>query len=325
MRRIQYLRRIFAAYLTPAKSQLTFWHDTPVANEGMTVDRLGEYYMPFTGKADYAALFDANGVPMLDYHGTIGRQYNPIAIAQYGLGNYNLFVRNSDPERRRKFLRIAEWLRDHLEPNRAGLKMWMHHFDWDYRTRLVAPWYSGLAQGQGVSVLLRAHAVTGDASYLEAANEAMKGFSVDVADGGVAYTDGRGDLWFEEYIVHPDPPTHILNGFMWGSWGVYDHWLATRSEASRQLFERAVVTIARNLPEFDTGYWSLYEQSGTRMKMLASPFYHSLHIAQLDVMHRLTGNSVFADFAERWRSYRNRQINRRRALLYKSVFKLFYY
>ena len=28
--RLQYYRRIFSAYLVPGKSQLTFWHETPL-------------------------------------------------------------------------------------------------------------------------------------------------------------------------------------------------------------------------------------------------------------------------------------------------------
>ena len=32
-----------------------------------------------------------NGIPLLNYHGIIGKQYNPIAIAQYGLGNLNFY------------------------------------------------------------------------------------------------------------------------------------------------------------------------------------------------------------------------------------------
>ena len=76
---------------------------------------------------------------------------------------------------------------------------------------------------------------------------------------------------------------------------------------------------------FDTGYWSLYEQSGTRLKMLASPFYHRLHIVQLRVMSNLTGDTRFAAVAERWEGYAKSRGNRARALIAKSVFKLLHY
>jgi hypothetical protein len=59
--------------------------------------------------------------------------------------------------------------------------------------------------------------------------------------------------------------------------------------------------------------------------MVASPFYHQLHIVQLRVMHRLTGESQFARFADRWESYGRSRAKRIRALCYKSAFKLCYY
>jgi heparosan-N-sulfate-glucuronate 5-epimerase len=324
---LRYYRRIFSAYLVGGKSHLTFWHETPAANPNASVTELGEYYMLFAEKADYGGDYDLSGIPQLDYHGHIGLQYNPIAIAQYGLGNYNLYRRTADPARRKKFLLIADWLRDHLEPNAHGLAVWHHHFNWEYRDTLKAPWYSALAQGQGISVLVRAWKESGEARYLEAAQRAMESFRKSVTEGGVAFTDDVGDLWFEEYIV--SPPTHILNGFIWATWGVYDYFLATKEKFAQDLFARAVQTLLRNLDRFDLGFWSLYEQSGTRLPMVASNFYHRLHIVQLRIMHRLSGalteNDKFAEVADRWDLYTQSRTNRTRALVYKTAFKLCHY
>lgn len=334
---LRYYRRIFSAYLLGGKSHLTFWHETPAENPNATPTELGEYYMQFAEKADYQGSYDSSGVPQLDYHGHIGLQYNPIAIAQYGLGNYNLYRRTADPERRRKFFIAADWLCSHLEPNPQGLSVWNHHFDWEYRDTLRAPWYSALAQGQGISVLVRAHQEkqkeekpkevkqkeSADSPYLEAARRALACFHVPTKDGGVAFTDESGDLWFEEYIV--SPPTHILNGFIWAAWGIYDYFLATQDASAKELFQRAVRTLLHNLDRYDLGFWSLYEQSGTRLPMVASPFYHQLHIVQLRALHRLTGELTFARVADRWETYTRSRTNRARALAYKTIFKLCYY
>jgi heparosan-N-sulfate-glucuronate 5-epimerase len=320
---LAYYRRIFSAYLLGGKSHLTFWHETPTENPNATPLTLSEYYMQFAEKADYQGAYDSSGVPQLDYHGHIGVQYNPIAIAQYGLGNYNLFRSTADPVRRMKFLLAADWLCSHLEKNPQGLDVWNHHFDWEYRDTLKAPWYSALAQGQGISMLVRAHKESRDSRYMDAAQRALASFYVPTAGGGVAFTDERGDLWFEEYIV--SPPTHILNGFIWASWGIYDYFLATEHPAARELFSAAVRTMLHNLDRYDLGFWSLYEQSGTRLPMVASSFYHQLHIVQLRIMHRLTGEEAFARVADRWERYSRSRINRARALAYKAAFKLFYY
>jgi heparosan-N-sulfate-glucuronate 5-epimerase len=320
---LSYYRRIVSAYLIGGQSHLTFWHEMPEENLNASAGELGEYYMVFAQKANYKGVYDAVGIPQLDYRGKIGRQYNPIAIAQYGLGNYNLFRRSGDANHRDNFLRAADWLVLHLEPNPRGLKVWNHHFDWEYRDTLRAPWYSALAQGQGMSLLVRAHKECGDSRYLTAAQQALQSFLNPVTEGGVTFTDERSDLWFEEYIV--SPPTHILNGFIWAAWGVYDYFLSTQDHAARELFARAVRTLTRNLDRYDLGFWSLYEISGTRLPMVASPFYHQLHIIQLRVMHRLTGGDEFARVADRWEGYGRSRGKRTRALCYKSAFKLCYY
>jgi heparosan-N-sulfate-glucuronate 5-epimerase len=320
---LNYYRRIISAYLLGGQSHLTFWHETPTENPGANVGELGDYYLLFAEKANYMGAYDSAGIPQLDYRGKIGRQYNPIAIAQYGLGNYNLFCRSGDAGRRNKFLRIADWLLLRLEPNPQGLAVWNHYFDWEYRDTLRAPWYSGLAQGQGISLLVRAYKESGDSRYLDAAQRALASFFKPVTEGGVTFTDEQGDVWFEEYLV--SPPTHILNGFIWAAWGVYDYFLATRDSSAHELFARAVRTLVRNLDRYDLGFWSLYEQSGTRLPMVASPFYHQLHIVQLRVMHRLTGEDKFMRVADRWETYARSRSKRTRALCYKSAFKLCYY
>lgn len=322
-KRLQYYRRVCHAYLLPGASQLSFWHDSAQLNQNASTHSLGEYYMTFAEKASYAGPHDHSGIPMLNYHGAIGLQYNPIAIAQWGLGNYNLFRRLEREEHRHKFLLAADWLCSQLKPNGRGIPVWNHNFDWEYRETLKPPWYSGLAQGQGISLLVRAHAESGDKKFLQAARQAFQSFLTNVAAGGVTFTDSDGDLWFEEYIV--SRPTHILNGFIWAAWGVYDYFLATGSRDAVNLFAAAVQTLRKNLDRYDLGFWSLYEQSGTRLPMIASPFYHRLHVTQLRVMYRITSEAAFARYADRWDGYLRSALKRARALCYKGAFKLCYY
>jgi heparosan-N-sulfate-glucuronate 5-epimerase len=321
--RLRYYQRIAAAYVLRRGSQLTFWHETPEANPASSFDDLGGYYMSFTQKADYPGPFDADDIPLLNYHGAIGIQHNPIAIAQYGLANLNLHQNAGDPDRLKRALNVADWLVRNLETNEAGVRVWRHHFDWDYRSRLIAPWPSALAQGQAISMLVRAHKITGDASYLDTATLAFAAFTIPVDRGGLTFWDDAGSPWFEEYLV--SPPTHILNGFIWAAWGVYDYWLATSDVKAKELFDAAIGTIADNLPRYDCGYWSLYEQSGTRLPMIASPFYHRLHIVQLGALHQMTGQQVFEDYAKRWVRFRASRVRRSAAFVHKAIFKVLHY
>src|SRR5215470_340984 len=96
--RLQYYRRVGRAYFLPGTSQLSFWHDSAELNPNAATHSLGEYYMTFAEKANYAGPYDTRGVPLLNYHGVIGQQHNPIAIAQWGLGNYNLYRRSEQEQ-----------------------------------------------------------------------------------------------------------------------------------------------------------------------------------------------------------------------------------
>ncbi len=323
IKRIQYWDRIIKAYVLGKKSQLTFWHGEPKINKNFNIDSLGPYYMSFNKKAEYQGFFDKNGIPMLDYQGVIGLQYNPIAIAQWGLGNYNLWYDLKSEINYKKFILCADWLINNLEMNSHGYKVWMHHFDWEYRDLLQSPWYSGLAQGQGISVLIRAYEHTKKDKYLHAINDAIQVFMKSTDEGGVNYFDENNNNWIEEYIVHP--PTHILNGFIWGLWGIYDYLLVFNDQKIKNLYDKYIHTLLVELHSYDTGYWSLYEHSGTNLKMIASLFYHKLHIVQLRIMYSLTGEIIFDKTADKWSSYLGGYINRKRAFLNKIIFKIFYY
>lgn len=322
-RRLNYWGRIVPAYFGGGVSQLSFWHDRPRINERAFSGGLTEYYQDFSQKADYSGPYDSHGIPMLDYRGKLGKQYNPIAIAQYGLGNYDLYRHSGQTERRCNFIRAADWLVKHLELNKYGVRVWQHHFDWEHSEILKAPWWSALAQGQGISLLVRAFADTGDAKYLDTARAAFSSFVVDIGDGGVSCREENNDLWLEEYVV--SPPSHILNGFIWALWGVYDYYLCTQGESVKRLFQEGISTLAANLWRYDTGFWSLYDLNDTTLSPIASPFYHQLHIVQLFVMHRLTRNDVFSQYGQVWEGYQQSLLNRKRALAYKALFKVFYY
>jgi len=319
MTRVEYLTRVLQVYARPSSGPLSFWHEEPELNQARRRDPR-QYFMRFRGKAHYAGPFDAGGIPLLDYRGRIGRQYNPIAIAHYGLARFNRWCGEGDSGDRTAWLAASRWLVTNLQSNAHGVPVWFHHFDWQYRQLLVAPWYSGLAQGNGISMLIRAAAETGDDTFADAAHRAFQSLELPVSRGGVLVTDARDDVWIEEYIV--DPPSHILNGFIWALWGVHDYARWSRRPGASALWDACVRTIEARLDDFDTGWWSLYEAPTTGEPMLASLYYHRLHAVQLRVLHELTGIEAFAARAARFEAYARRPVSRARAFLAKAWFKV---
>jgi len=322
MERVEYWTRIFQVYARPAAGPLSFWHEEPEANPAHRRDAR-QYFMRFRGKADYPGPFDAAGVPLLDYRGRIGKQYNPIAIAHYGLARFNRWCDGGAAGDYTAWIAASRWLVANLRPNARGVPVWCHDFDWPYRQLLEAPWYSGLAQGNGVSMLIRAAVATGDHAFAEAAHRAFQSFEASVSQGGVIVTDARGDVWIEEYMV--EPPSHVLNGFIWALWGVYDYAQWSGRPAASALWESCVRTLAARLGDFDTGWWSLYEAANTGRPMLASFYYHRLHAVQLRVLAELTGIEEFAARAARFDDYARRPVSRARAFVEKAWFKVWRY
>ena len=322
--RLIYWKRIISTYLIQGKSNLSFWHGTPKINNSADYSNLGEYYMEFYSKGDYKGDHDVNGIPQLNYHGDIGLQYNPIAISQWALGNYNLWIKNNNQDNYLKFIKAADWLVDNLKKNSDNIYVWKHKFDWVYKENLINPWHSGLAQGQGLSVLCRAYKETKDSKYYNSLEKVFESFLTDVQDGGVTFTDQSGNLWIEEYIMKKEP-THILNGFIWALWGIYDYWLLTSNKDIKILFDKYSKTIKDNIDRYDIGYWSLYELSNLNINMRASIFYHKLHIVQLTILSTMTKDKIFAHRSNYWSEYLNSRLNIIRATIMKIFFKICYY
>lgn len=88
---------------------------------------------------------------------------------------------------------------------------------------------------------------------------------------------------------------------------------------SIDILKKTLDTLKRKLPDFDAKYWSKYDDG----KNISSPFYHKLHIAQLNTMYDLFGDSIYKDVADKWEKYQNGFWKRKRAFCKKALQKVF--
>jgi hypothetical protein len=164
-----------------------------------------------------------------------------------------------------------------------------------------APWYSGMAQGHALSVFSRLYCLTKKKEYLEIARKIFKSFLIIERKNGpwIVYVDKRSYLWIEECPV-PEKVT-ILNGFIFGIYGIYDYYQATKDELSKALFQAAVTTVKRHLHLFrnkgDRSWYSLGNSHKTTIT------YHNVHISQLKMLYSMTGDEFFKNMA--WRFYKD--------------------
>ena len=328
----QYLSRIMNAYVFKRRdSNLSFWHTPLAVNrlERTDVESVGRYPMNFAAKADYDGYMDKDGVVRLNYHGNIGVQYNPNAVAQKALGHYEKYLDGCDEgdgdQQRQAFLMQANYFLGHGREVKDGVLLWEYNFPFEMRNYLESPWRSALAQGQAISVLVRAHGLTGDDRYAKAAQKGYNAFRYLAKDheGGVL-DKHDGEVWLEEYIV--EPHNHVLNGFIWAMWGVREYAVYFDDQHAKQLWNDCLDTLKSNLHRYDLGFWTTYDWPHGRNESLptmpSSLYYQRLHAVQMDACYNLTGDVIFKEYGERWRGYLNSRWRKFISRMWKTYFKL---
>ena len=232
-----------------------------------------------------------------------GQVYFPVAIFQYGLGAFDLFIASEEKDKRyiNKFMQCAEWAVNHLEPSGA----WNNFF-----FRYPQHPYGAMAQGEGASLLLRAYAHTGDSRYFDSAQKAI--------DFMLEPLNKNGTLDNNILLEYTHLPA-VMNGWIFAWWGLYDYVLVTNDMWKyKNIMDKSCQALEEHLPMFTNNYWSMYDLAGH----IASPFYHHLHIAQMQAMYELTGHDIFNQYAQRWQHNEQRHMCRYRAFCVKVLQKI---
>jgi heparosan-N-sulfate-glucuronate 5-epimerase len=239
-----------------------------------------------------------------------------VPLAQYGLGCYERYLMGEGEAWLAAALRVGRYLVQHQEPDGS----WLNRLAFTHTFPLAAPWCCGMAQGEAASLLVRLHLETREARFAEAARDGLAPLWRSRQDRGVC-AELNGHLWPEEYPT--DPPSFVLNGAIFAWWGMRDVAVGLADERARQGFSAGIEALASNLDHFDAGYWSLYCLYRHPMQVVASSFYHTLHITQLEAMQALAPRPVFEETRKRWIRYRSARTLRWNAFARKVAFRLF--
>lgn len=132
--------------------------------------------------------------------------YFSIAIFQYGLGAYDLYLKSGDNNMLEKAISCADWAVENQQKDGGWCTFAFENSKNPY---------SSMAQGEGISLLLRAHISTGEYKYLKAADLAKDFMLLPVDLGGTTRYVGE-DIYLYEYTHEP----LILNGWIFSIWGL---------------------------------------------------------------------------------------------------------
>jgi hypothetical protein len=266
------------------------------------VDTVSGYFVDFTAKT-LAATASKPGV------------LEPAALAQLALGWWERHLAG-EADARSQFERTSRLLLERGESARGGL-----HFP--YRVRvpkygLSPPWYSALAQSQAASVLVRFHVLTGDETYANAARQAIEPMLSNEHGNELVRNTIDGPILEE---APSQPPSHILNGWIYGLWGLWEVGLTLGEPRAKAQFHASVGCLRQLLGRYDVGWWTKYSLYPHVLADLAKPFYHELHVNQVKILYELTGFAEFGAAAERWARYDTRA-RRVAALAQKAAFAM---
>jgi hypothetical protein len=180
-----------------------------------------------------------------------------------------------------------------LAAHRAGGLVWEYYFRFGGG---VPPWTSAMSQGTALQTLADAYTTLGDTSYLEIAREALPLFGVGPPNG-VAIRTGLG-LRFVEYSFAPARSQDVLNGFLQSLIGLSDYARTSGDRTAARLFAAGDAEARAEVPQFDTGAWSLY-QPGEEDSLN----YHVLVTGFLQQLCKITKAPVYCKTASNFKRY----------------------
>ncbi len=266
-------------------------------------DSIEGYYNDFTLKVkknkklvnNLPVLMEKNDEPI----------FFPVAIFQYGLGAYDLYLETQDKKYYDSFIYMCEWALKNQELSGAW-KNFSHIYPDNP--------YSAMCQGEAASLLLRAHTITKDKKYLDAALRAIDFMILDQENGGTMFKD-KNYTYLKEYTHKPV----VLNGWIFAVFGLIDINIAVKSSTYSEFLEDTLITLFEELGKFDSKICSFYD---INRKIICSRFYHRLHIAQLDVLYKYTNNETLLYYFEKWNKSEKNIIFRFMAFFKKAIQKI---
>jgi hypothetical protein len=268
---------------------------------GKVIDK-GGYYNDLTLKVLKGdKTLNQNGIPLLDMPKGV-RVEMPTIIFQYGLGAYDLWLLEKKKIYLDKAIKCAEWAVEHQQADGS----W-NTFFYIYSEHP----YSAMPQGEGASLLLRIYKETNEKIWLESARKAINYMLINVNMGGTTLYDGD-EVILLEYTHLPV----VLNGWIFALFGLYD--LSLIDKEYRDVLNKTIHTMIKELPKYDNGFWSKYDASNK----IASPFYHNVHIALMEALYMITKEPIYKQYQDKFERYKKSTRNKQKAFIIKAVQKI---
>jgi len=163
-----------------------------------------------------------------------------------------------------------------------------------------------MTSGRILGVLVRAHALTNNTTYLELADEVFRKLSQKRELGGMTTYGKEQTAWLEEVAFPGSNSFKVLNGHIFSLAGVYDYANYTHNPDAVLLFNQGVNAVATWIESFDSGFLSYYCEkipSKANRVFAGRGGYNVIHIHQMLWLYEVSGNPVFLKKAMAFQFY----------------------
>ena len=256
---------------------------------------------------------DKCGVIIQNYDGKgynePGWQYSPTLIGQYILYCIRKTINGEEVKdvNGRNTKDIIEANADYLVKTAIkrqynGKEFIVWKFDFPNPTFLApSGWVSAMTNGICAVALLEASQLIKEHSneYKDIATKAACAFMVPVDSGGVMSYLDKDSCFFEEVAYPNIEKSHILNGNLYGLFGL--RAFALEMPEFEDIYKKGINGTINLLDKYDAGFISLYDLNNRRLAPRGN--YNFIHIRQLLFLYSETRNPLFLEYAVRFARY----------------------
>jgi hypothetical protein len=227
------------------------------------------------------------------------KKYHPVDAGLYALFCYDEYKTTKNEKFKKAFLAQVGFLRDSAKYMNFDCDKVGYPYNFAFHD-LKVPWYSSLAQGLSVSVLIRYYALTKDISILPLIVKVKNFMVYPMQKGGCLYKTPEGYEWFEEY-PNSKQEVHNFSGYYMAviAMGEYSN-LFPSDTASFNLYKRTLYGGKMCNKIYDTGSGIYYNRGDKRV---CAPTYLKWLTIVMAHLYELTNDEFFKYQHEIWATY----------------------
>jgi hypothetical protein len=244
------------------------------------------------GNAGARIEFEGSQIVYQYYPGN-GLQIQPLANFGKANGIYTACRRKEsrcDPDGLRKLLDELVAIRS----SRGGFDTWEYWFPFGGGS---PPWVSGMAQGTAIQALARGSVFLKQPSYLAVAKDALAIFDKPPPTGVRVGGQGGG----VDYLLYSfSRGLRVYNAMLQTITGIYDYAKVAKDSHAKGLFRLGDRSARREVPDADTGAWSLYSIGGAESTLN----YHNVVTDFLGNLCSRTKTAVYCKAHDRFQLYK---------------------